>query len=98
MTKDMEEKAIRHAMTAVSHAKMKSLDPNLSGIAFIAEGLKLIFPIDSGAYALAGNCVRHAGGILMVRNIDDARQKGATEAEIATLERMVAADTKGGAA
>jgi hypothetical protein len=44
---------------------------------------------------LAGKCVQHAGGILMAMNVEDARQKGATEAEIATLERMVAADTKG---
>jgi hypothetical protein len=65
---DMQEQCIRHAMIAASDSKIKSLDPSLSGIAMIAEGLRLIFPVDSKvAYNLAGVCCAHAGGTLLAR-------------------------------
>jgi hypothetical protein len=76
-------------MTAPSH--LKSLDPGKAGVAFMIEGLTLIYGIDGElAEVLAKVCCGHADELLNERSLEQARRDGASETEMARLERVAA--------
>jgi hypothetical protein len=85
-SKTMEQKCADHARIAARHVKMKSLDPGKAGVAFMAEGLALIYGIDGDlAGFLAKLCCAHAAEMLIERSLEQARQDGASEAEMVVL-------------
>jgi hypothetical protein len=70
---------------------MKSLDPGTTGIEFIAEGLALIFSLESElADFLAKIATAHIGDLLIERKLNQARQDGASDAEMAFLQNVAA--------
>jgi hypothetical protein len=87
----MQQRCAAHAMIAARHAKMKSLDPGTTGIEFIAQGLALIFSLEQElADFLAKIATSHIADLLIARKLEQARQDGASETEMAFLQNAAA--------
>jgi hypothetical protein len=89
--KEMDARCIDHARIAARHVKMKSLDPTKAGLAFVAEGLMMIYSIDrETADFLSITYCSQACNTLLDRTLEKARLAGATESEMATLLEQAA--------
>jgi hypothetical protein len=87
----MQERCAAHALIAARHAKMKSLDSGKTALEFMAQGLMLIFSIEYElAKFLAIVCSGHAADLLIARRLEQARQDGASETEMAFLQNAAA--------
>jgi hypothetical protein len=87
----MKERCRAHALIAARHAKMKDLDAGQTGIEFIAQGLALIFSIESElAQFLSKIATSHIADLLIARKLEQARQEGASEAEMVFLQGVAA--------
>jgi hypothetical protein len=89
--KNMDEKCAQHACIAARQAKMKGLDPKTTGAAFIAAGIQLTFDVSfADACFAAANVGRQIGEVLMNRSVERFKNSGASETDVAELERTVA--------
>jgi hypothetical protein len=87
----MQERCAAHALIAARHAKMKELDPGKTGLAFIAEGLALIFSLEPElASFLSKIATSHVADLLIARRLEQAKQEGATETEMAVFRQAAA--------
>jgi hypothetical protein len=87
----MKERCRAHALIAARHAKMKSLDPGTTGIEFITQGLALIFSLENElASFLSKIAASHVADLLIARRLEQARQDGASDTEMAFLQNAAA--------
>jgi hypothetical protein len=87
----MQQRCAAHALIAARHAKMKSLDCGTTGLEFIAQGLALIFSLEQELASFLSKIVTsHVADLLIARKLEQARQDGASEAEIVFLQGAAA--------